>query len=543
VDSADRRAGRRTWLRLAAVSACSSLLLALGAPPDGATWAIWCGFVPLVWVADEAAGLPVRQRFALGWIGGLCVGFVGFPWIAETLERFADAPVPLAWLGLFAFSAWTAVPFGLWVAAMAHAPRTGWRAWAWPPVLWVGLVACWPALFPYTVVIGLAEAPAWMQAAEIAGVALCEAQVVLAGVLVGRALRIRPRTRALGLAAVGLAIPIVSWGLGTWRMAAIDAEAVSARRVTFGVVQPNVPLLANDPYDKMGRLWRMSKLAQDRGAQVIVWPEAGAFPYRAVRPLQRDFPDPRRRVLRLHDAPTIFGAASIDAGGQYEYNTVYALASDGRVTGSFDKVILVPFGEYVPVVDPDWAIEQIPAMSHNIAGTAPTRLEVTPRPTTDRPEPGLPLHAGPLVCYEDIFPDFARQVAAQPGGIDLFVNVTIDTWFGDTAEPWEHLALAQFRSVEHRIPMVRSVSAGPSTVVDTNGRIAAFLDVTDPVIGRPIDAEVLVADVALPRQTATDATIFARGGWFARWLAAFAVVLWFLRVLVRRRMARTEAGT
>jgi apolipoprotein N-acyltransferase len=546
----DRQALQGRTLRLCALAFTSSLLLALGAPSDadgaldvGAVSAIWLGFVPLAWVAHAAADLSARRRFFIGWIGGLCVGLVGFPWISSTLVRFADAPVPLAWLGLFVFSAWTAVPFGVWVALVGRAPP-GWRAWVWPPVAWVGLVACWPAFFPYTVVIGFAQEPAWMQAAEIGGVALCEAQVVLVGIVLARALRERSRAARIRLGVIGLALPLVSFGLGSWRIAAVDDEAANASRVAIGLVQPNVPLLANEPYDKMARLWTMSREAEDQGAQVIVWPEAGAFPYRAVKPLVRDFPDPRRRVLRLHRAPTIFGAASIDPGGEYEYNTVYALASDGRVTGEFDKVILVPFGEYVPIVDPDWAIEQIPAMSHNIAGTAPARLEVTPMPRPDRPDPA-PIHFGPLVCYEDIFIEFARQVAAQPGGIEVFVNVTIDTWFGATAEPWEHLALAQFRSVEHRIPMVRSVAAGPSTVVDTAGRIAAALPVRDPItiIGKSIDPELLVADVAIPRNSAMDPTVFVRGGWILRWMAAFAVALALLRALVRWRGRAAEAPT
>ncbi|HET6584394.1 MAG TPA: apolipoprotein N-acyltransferase [Nannocystaceae bacterium] len=537
----ERDASRRRMLLPCAVAFTSSLLLALGSPAnddgrlaDGAPSLVWLGFVPLAWVARAVADQSPRRRFFVGWIGGLCVGLVGFPWIAETLVRFADAPLPLAGLGLFAFSAWTAVPFGIWVALMGPSPRHGWRAWVWPPVAWVGLVACWPAFFPYTVVIGLAQEPAWMQAAELGGVALCEAQVVLVGVLLARALQERTRIARLRLGLLGLALPVASFGLGSWRMAVIDDEARDAPRVAIGLVQPNVPLLANEPYDKMGRLWTMSRDAEGAGAQVIVWPEAGAFPYRAVKPLLHDFPDPRRRVMRLHRAPTIFGAASIDPDGQYEYNTVYALASDGRITGEFDKVVLVPFGEYVPLVDPEWAIEQIPAMSHNLAGTAPARLEVEPMARPDRPAPAT-IHFGPLVCYEDIFIEFARQVAVQPGGIDVFVNVTIDTWFGATAEPWEHLALAQFRSVEHRIPMVRSVSAGPSTVVDTAGRIAAALPVRDPVIGKSIDPEMLVSDVALPRNTATAPTPFARAGWFLRWIAAFAVALALLRALLRWR--------
>ncbi len=538
-------ARRTPWallLRLSAISFCSSLLLALGAPKDGATWAIWCGFVPLAWVAEEAAPLPVRTRFLIGWIGGLCVGLVGFPWIASTLVRFAHAPLPLAWLGLFAFSAWTAVPFGVWVAAMGKSPRTGVHAWLWPVALWLGLVALWPAMFPYTVVIGLAEEPAWMQAAELGGVALCEAQVVLVGLLLARALRERAAIARLRFAAIGIAVPLASYRLGAWRMGAIDDEAATGRVVTFGVVQQNMPLLANEPFEKMARLWTMSRDAEKAGAQVVVWPEAGAFPFRTVRPFVRDFLDPRRRIMKAHTVPTIFGAASIDPNGTYEYNTVYALDRGGRVTGTFDKVILVPFGEYVPIVDPDWATDIIPAMSHNIAGTAPARLEIVPAPRADRPDAGGPIHVGPVVCYEDIFPEFARQVAAQDGGIDLFVNVTIDTWFGDTAEPWEHLALAQFRSVEHRIPMVRSVAAGPSGVVDATGRIAATLGVTDPVKGNTPPAEVLVTDVAVPRSTATAPTVFARGGWILRWIAAFWVALAALRALVRWRKRRTGAA-
>ena len=113
-------------------------------------------------------------------------------------------------------------------------------------------------------------------------------------------------------------------------------------------------------------------------------------------------------------------------------------------------------------------------MSHNHAGEGPARFTVE---LTD----GSPdFYAGPVICYEDIFPDFVHDVARQDGGVDVFVNVTIDTWFGDTAEPWEHLALAQYRSVEHRIPMVRSVAAGTSSVVDTAGRVAAALPVRAP---------------------------------------------------------------
>jgi apolipoprotein N-acyltransferase len=407
----------------------------------------------------------------------------------------------------------------------------------------VALSATWPALFPYTPVIGLAQMPEWIQAAELFGVGGVEAQVVIAGVLAADGLLsigdpAMRKPAALRLA-IAIAIPIASWSLGRARLASIDAELAGAPHVRFGVVQPNVPIEAWSREDSMLRLRVASAAAQDEGAQVIVWPEAGAFPYRTTRPFRHDFASPNKAVLWAHALPTIFGAASIDPGGRWEYNTVYNMRADGTVEGSFDKTILVPFGEYVPVVDPAWAIQQVPSMAHNIAGEDPARFEVEPPPTAANPHAPT-FHAGPLVCYEDIFAGFARRTAAQPGGIEAFVNVTIDTWFGDTAEPWEHLALAQFRSVEHRIPMVRSVAAGASSVVDAGGRLVASLPVQgfeDRIAPPP---ERLVVDVALARNTERDATPYALGGWIfphACQLAGLLALAGLVRSRYRRRAA------
>jgi apolipoprotein N-acyltransferase len=222
---------------------------------------------------------------------------------------------------------------------------------------------------------------------------------------------------------------------------------------------------------------------------------------------------------------------------------VFNMTADGRVVEVFDKVNLMPFGEYIPIVDPEWAQSYVPALSHNLAGEGPKRFEVQPAATPEAPDPGPPIQLGPLVCYEDIFPQFARKVAAL--GIHAFVNVTIDTWFGDTAEPWEHLALAQFRSVEHRIPMVRSVSTGVSTVVDHNGRIVAHLDVTDPSPKQPIPEQLIVHDVKLPRKTTERPTLFGRAGFVLPWLCQMLVLFVALAPIARSlyRRAPKEAAS
>jgi apolipoprotein N-acyltransferase len=132
-------------------------------------------------------------------------------------------------------------------------------------------------------------------------------------------------------------------------------------------------------------------------------------------------------------------------------------------------------------------------------------------------------------------------VAAQPGGVDLFVNVTIDAWYGDSAEPWEHLALAQFRSVEHRVPMVRSVSTGVSSVIDHTGRLVASIPLR-PVSTETLDRyppEYLLERVALPRNTERHPTPFARFGWLFPH-ACQLIVLGMAIAIVRARRAGTR---
>lgn len=511
-------------------------LLAIGAPPGGTPALIWLAFVPTAWVCRQPHFTP-RQAAFVGWFGGLGAGLFGFPWLAELLERFAGFSWPMAVFGLFVFSAWTAVQWGIFGYGLRALPWTGWRGALWGAGLWVTIASLWPALFPYTAVLGLAQAPVWIQLAEFGGTALVEAQILAVGMLLADAIVAPTGKERLRSAGAALAVFTVSTAFGAARISSIEADMAQARKVRFGVVQPNIPLRWPDALGKLDRLRTMSRKAQEAGAQVVLWPEAGVYPVLLGRPFERDFADARRKILAQHDLPTIFGAPSRAAGEDYGYNSVFNMGADGVVRGSFDKVQLMPFGEYVPIVDPKWAKSKLHTLNHNYRGEGPARFEVRPAAAPDRPDPGPPFFAGPLVCYEDIFPEFARKTAALPGGVDVFVNLTIDTWFGDTAEPWEHLALSQFRAVEHRVPLVRSVAAGPSSIVDATGRLVHNLDAYGPTLDDIPPPEVLVADVALPRNTASEPTVYARGGWLLPRACQLAVLVVVAVAWRRRRRA------
>jgi apolipoprotein N-acyltransferase len=496
------------------IASSSGFIQALGAPPGGWLFGHFVGFVPML-VMVGRPNVDWRAAGGFGLAGGIGVGLAGFPWIAEMLVRFARVPWAVGAFGLLMISLWMAIPYALFAIALRTGPQRGVLSLAWPITAFVALQGIWPNLFPYTPLLGFAERPAFMQLAELGGVPLVEALVVLFALLSARGLMADSGARGLRELGVAASIPPLLLAYGTWRMDALDRTAAGAPFVRVGIVQPNVPVGEVSSGQRMERLSIPSARLERLGAELVVWPEAGAYPYGILRPFRHDRTLGPGRVLDAHRTPTIFGANTREPTARFGFNSVFLLASTGDVIGHYDKINLVPFGESIPLIDPDWVTDRIPQIAHHERGEAPARFVLTGAPVAAERVSPWPLAMGPLICYEDIIPSFVRVVAAQPGGLALFVNVTIDAWYGDSAEPWEHLALAQFRSIEHRIPMVRSVSTGVSAVIDHNGRLVAHLPLR-PVSVRTLadhPPESLLYDVVLPRNTETQPTPYARGGW------------------------------
>jgi apolipoprotein N-acyltransferase len=197
----------------------------------------------------------------------------------------------------------------------------------------------------------------------------------------------------------------------------------------------------------------------------LIWPES-AFPF-----LLTERPDALAAIAALLPPGTtlITGAARRELAGAADpaaqvFNSVYVIDDKGEVRGAYDKVNLVPFGEYLPLRSFFEAlrIRQMIALPGGFAaGTDRRTLDV----------PGAP-PAGPLICYEVIFPAGVIAPGARPGWL---VNLTNDTWFGDTPGPRQHLLQAQVRSVEEGLPLVRAANSGISAIVDAYGRVRASL--------------------------------------------------------------------
>jgi apolipoprotein N-acyltransferase len=234
------------------------------------------------------------------------------------------------------------------------------------------------------------------------------------------------------------------------------------------------------------------------GAELIVWPES-SYPYALARGpggFTRDFPlDDARRVRRGFDTPLLFGAVTRQPGpprvpaDRYPYNTALMMNAAGEVTATFDKVFLMLFGEYIPFYDQiPWFTKLFPEASNFSRGKEPASfpLELGARGSWK---------LGPLVCYEDILPGFVRRVARLDP--NAFINITNDAWFGRTAEPYQHLALAVFRSVEHRLEMIRAVNTGVSAHIDAGGRVRTQTISVDPDDVPPTPPQTILVELAM----------------------------------------------
>jgi apolipoprotein N-acyltransferase len=241
-----------------------------------------------------------------------------------------------------------------------------------------------------------------------------------------------------------------------------------------------------------------------RAVDLVVWPEA-AMPF---LPLNSEIAlNELGQVLRsAPDGTTLLaGALRAEAGvngaDRRVYNSLLGFQSGApaRVAAIYDKIHLVPFGEYLPLqrILEGIGLQQLTRLR---GGFTPGP---SPRPLLSVERVGSVL---PLVCYEVIFP---RQLIQGPMRPRVMINVTNDGWFGNTTGPRQHLHMAQVRAAEEGIPILRSANNGISAVIDGQGQIRARLD---------LDVRGTI-DAVLPPQLAPP--LYARMGDLFFWLALF----------------------
>ncbi|MCB9733394.1 MAG: apolipoprotein N-acyltransferase [Deltaproteobacteria bacterium] len=233
-------------------------------------------------------------------------------------------------------------------------------------------------------------------------------------------------------------------------------------------------------------------------------------------------PNDRNAPQRGFDTPLLFGGLSWQPAGEdgrrHKFNTAYMLDHGGRVVGTYDKNYLLVFGEYVPFGEMFPSLYDVFKQS----GRFDAGREVKAFDWNGH-------RLGVMICYEDILPKFTGRLADQHPNIIL--NVTNDAWFGQTSEPYLHLALAVFRAVENRLVLARATNTGVSAIIDPTGAIVAQTKLTD--------AETLLAPVPLM----TGATVYGRVGDLFTYLAAFGLIGYVVMTRRRERKGGDDVGT
>ena len=192
---------------------------------------------------------------------------------------------------------------------------------------------------------------------------------------------------------------------------------------------------------------------------LIVWPETSVpFFFQDNSELSRKLPS----MVQESKALLLFGSPGYKrtSGTVKYYNRAYLIAPDGNPPQSYDKVHLVPFGEYVPFKKLLSFINRLVSAAGDFAAGE----EIVTMNHED-------LSMGVLICFEAIFPEIARVHTTQ--GANILINITNDAWFGKTSAPYQHLAMAIFRAVENRRPLIRSANTGFSALIGSQGKIIA----------------------------------------------------------------------
>jgi apolipoprotein N-acyltransferase len=293
-------------------------------------------------------------------------------------------------------------------------------------------------------------------------------------------------------------------------------------KVKLRIMQPNLQQDVRFNYsakaDVMQKYLTLSDRASGpqstgvRDAQILIWPES-AFPFFLTREA-----DAMAQIADLLPKGTVLITGSVRAPDvppgvriTRAYNSIYIIDHDGSVLSVYDKLHLVPFGEYLPfqdLMEKLGFVQLTKVQGGFIPGTRRRALEIPDAP-----------RALPLICYEAIFPGNVAARDDRPGWI---INLTNDGWFGISTGPYQHLQQARMRAIEEGLPVVRAANTGISAVIDPEGRIVARL-------GLGIEG---VLDASLP--TAIPPTVYARFGDVPAATIVFAALL----LVIRRRISR-----
>jgi apolipoprotein N-acyltransferase len=429
----------------------SSALLILAYPKANLSWLAPVALTPLL-IAVAREPQPLR-RFLLGWGSGIVYWFGVCYWIQFVLSFHGGLGDAAGWAVFLLFSLAKGVQTAVFAVFAGILIR---RWWAIPAIaaLWVAIEVthgpmgfAWLTLGNAGIDMGMP-----MRLAPFTGVyGLSFVFAMTAGALALAILR-RPRRELLWL----IVLPLL----------ALLPPMPEAKRgnETALLLQPNISETEDWTPDSVDRMQREQVTLTLRGAltdaqhppSIVVWPEVPAPLYYYEDPRFRDYVDHLARTVRTY---LLIGVVAHSPDGA-PLNSAVLVSPDGVPVSRYDKVNLVPFGEFVP-----WPFGFAKHISTEVGDFEAGRRVVVSPVGTHR--------IGAFICYESVFPNFVRKFAA--GGAEVLFNISNDGWFGKSAARQQHLSIVRMRAAENRRWILRSTNDGITATIDSAGRLRGKL--------------------------------------------------------------------
>lgn len=529
-----------------AVGGLSGMIGSLAYPTPGWWPLAWAMYLPLLaWL--ERAVPSRRDAFWAGWASGFVLHVSVFSFLADTMKQMSGLPPAVGWGVVMLHAGVMALHQGVWVGAVAWtrpARLSRFRDLALRAIVVASLFMvaefALPWMFRWYLGNAFYRAPLWMQAADVVGVIGVSGLCVAVSWLLAAALAM-PVQRNMAL--VGAAALMATWGgYGLLRQAQA-AHGHADRHFTALVVQHNATLDEKRSGDSKTRLRMLDRLEEmTRGAlrtgqlsdvQAVVWAE-GAFPF------QWGPEDPRpamakqtartgqagmvakARVWKLSEdlrIPLLLGSLRrVDPLGQQPVRNAAVLMDQGLQRWTYDKKILLAFGEYMP--GSTWFPQlkgAIQGISDFDRGTTPGLVSVA----------GVPLLVN--ICYEALFADFMRQEAG--GSAQVLLNLTNDVWFGNGRAPELHLMVQSARAIELRRPMLRATVTGISAMIEASGQIRGETATFQPAM---LKAALPLVEMGSPYRWWGDGPL---------WLLSAGVIAALIRQMLMDKRARAWPNT
>ena len=499
------------------LASVSGVMLALSFANFDITWCVFLALAPLIVAARGAS--RTREAFLLGTISYAITWLINVPWVINVMSKYGGLP-KIAGVLIFLAMALYLGTFGGLFALLIHRLRLGSR-----PIPWILAAVAWTTVeyvrtyilfsgFPWNLsATTLIDVPQLAQIARIAGPYFVGTLIAIPSAWLAWLIAASAGWRERAMATAAVVAVMTLWVLsGTWLLSRQRATFDAEPAATAALLQPNISQemrwSASNLPELFLKMEDMTSTAIQEGAGVIVWPESSVPLTYATTPYFRETIE---SLSRRRGVDIILGSVAEDPKDSTRlWNAAY-LASGGETKGRYDKMRLVPFGEYVP-----WrkalffAKKLVRAVGEFQFGT------------NDHPLTGK-FHYGPAICYEVVFPQVtATQVR---NGADVLVTITNDDWFDRSSAPRQHLNMARMRAIEADRYLLRAATTGISALVDPSGEVLQSLD---------LDQEGIILGHFSARQSRTP---YVR---FGDWYAILCVLATAAALVVRRKAPANE---